>query len=214
MTEPVSIAETEAAARYHAARVLCMVNAIGRLSHDLRGVLSPALLAAERLLASPEASVRRGGEIVVRAVDRATDVIRSALETARDGVPPIRVRATLRDLVETETLIYEAGEVVIGEIDPAQLAEALATLCEDARSRGARTIRLGAEPGAGLMLTDDGEIPSGEPFQPHGGAGAAGYARATARELVRAQGGEVTLGLSASGGNTVRIMLPAIRLGG
>ncbi len=42
------------------------------LRHDLHGILSPALLTADRLLNSPDPSVRRAGEVVVRTVERAT----------------------------------------------------------------------------------------------------------------------------------------------
>ena len=41
------------------------------LRHDLRGILSPALLVADRLVSHDEAAVRRAGEVMVRTVDRA-----------------------------------------------------------------------------------------------------------------------------------------------
>ncbi len=42
------------------------------LRHDVRGILSPAMLVADKLLAHAEPGVRRAGEVVVRTVDRAT----------------------------------------------------------------------------------------------------------------------------------------------
>ena len=42
------------------------------LRHDLRGILSPALLTAERLLAYEDPVVRRAGEIMVTTVERAS----------------------------------------------------------------------------------------------------------------------------------------------
>jgi hypothetical protein len=41
------------------------------LRHDIRGILSPALLVADRLLTHQDAHVRRAGEVMVRTVDRA-----------------------------------------------------------------------------------------------------------------------------------------------
>ena len=45
---------------------------LDRLRHDVRGALSPALLGADRLLASDDPATRHAGEIIVRAVERAT----------------------------------------------------------------------------------------------------------------------------------------------
>lgn len=50
------------------------------LRHDIRGVLSPALMVADRLVSNPDPSVRRAGDAVVRSVERAT-----ALLTASRG---------------------------------------------------------------------------------------------------------------------------------
>jgi hypothetical protein len=43
------------------------------LRHDLRGILSPALLTAERLLGHDDPGIRRAGEMMVKTVERATD---------------------------------------------------------------------------------------------------------------------------------------------
>jgi hypothetical protein len=41
------------------------------LRHDLRGILSPALLVSDRLLSHETPYVRRAGEVMVRTVERA-----------------------------------------------------------------------------------------------------------------------------------------------
>ena len=46
---------------------------LSTLRHDLRGMLSPALLVSDRLLASEDAAVRRAGEVMIRTVDRVTE---------------------------------------------------------------------------------------------------------------------------------------------
>lgn len=43
------------------------------LRHDLRGMLSPALLTADRLTEHEDPKVSRTGQIVVRAINRATE---------------------------------------------------------------------------------------------------------------------------------------------
>jgi hypothetical protein len=45
------------------------------LRHDLRGVLSPALMMADRLLKNEDPAIRRAGEAVVRSVERATTLL-------------------------------------------------------------------------------------------------------------------------------------------
>jgi hypothetical protein len=42
------------------------------LRHDLRGILSPALLIAERLLNHEDPAIHRAGEIMVKTVERAS----------------------------------------------------------------------------------------------------------------------------------------------
>ncbi len=42
------------------------------LRHDLRGILSPALLTAERLLGYEDPVVRRAGDMMVKTVERAS----------------------------------------------------------------------------------------------------------------------------------------------
>ncbi len=46
---------------------------VATLRHDLRGILSPALLVADGLLNSAEPKVKRAGEVMVRTVERASE---------------------------------------------------------------------------------------------------------------------------------------------
>lgn len=47
--------------------------ATSSLRHDLRGILSPALMTADRLLGSPDPMTRRAAEAMVRAVERSSE---------------------------------------------------------------------------------------------------------------------------------------------
>jgi signal transduction histidine kinase len=57
--------------------------ALSRLSHDLRGALSPAMLMAERLEGHGDAGVRQAAEIISRALDRAATLCRDASAAAK-----------------------------------------------------------------------------------------------------------------------------------
>jgi hypothetical protein len=52
-------------------RLAALEAAISTLRHDLRGILAPALLVADRLLAHADPKVVRAGETVVKSVRRA-----------------------------------------------------------------------------------------------------------------------------------------------
>ena len=46
---------------------------VAALRHDVRGILSPALLVADGLLGHAEPKVKRAGEVMVRTVQRASE---------------------------------------------------------------------------------------------------------------------------------------------
>ena len=53
------------------------------LRHDLRGILSPSLMMADRLVDHPDPKVRRVGEVVVQMVERCSE----RLKQTRTGPP-------------------------------------------------------------------------------------------------------------------------------
>ncbi len=72
------------------------------LRHDLRGILSPALLVSDRLLSHETPYVRRAGEVMVRTVERANQRL---TETRLDQtvVEPTAVRPTVVEVPEEPT---------------------------------------------------------------------------------------------------------------
>jgi signal transduction histidine kinase len=56
-------------------RIRQLEESSAHLRHDLRGVLSPALMMADRLLKSDDPAIRRAGNAVVRSVERATTLL-------------------------------------------------------------------------------------------------------------------------------------------
>ncbi|MEJ1977434.1 MAG: hypothetical protein WDN49_16385 [Acetobacteraceae bacterium] len=59
------------------------IEAQRRLRHDLRGVLSPALLTADRLLNNTDPVVKRAGEMMVVAVERATALLAEDVDSTK-----------------------------------------------------------------------------------------------------------------------------------
>jgi len=48
------------------------------MRHDLRGVLSPALMVTDRLINNPEPTVQRAGQAVIRSIERAKSIIQAS----------------------------------------------------------------------------------------------------------------------------------------
>ena len=51
------------------------------LRHDLRGVLSPALMMSDRLLNHADPAVQKAGQVVVRSIDRATALLSASKDS-------------------------------------------------------------------------------------------------------------------------------------
>lgn len=66
------------------------LTANSQLRHDIRGALSPALLVSDRLTGHADPGVVKAGNIVVRAVERATDLLETNKreDAARLPAPP------------------------------------------------------------------------------------------------------------------------------
>lgn len=67
------------------ARIQQLEDSGAHLRHDLRGVLSPALMMADRLLRNEDPAIRRAGQAVVRSVERATALL---AENKGEAAPP------------------------------------------------------------------------------------------------------------------------------
>ncbi len=58
------------------ARVAELIRQASQLRHDLRGILSPAMLTADRLTTSQDPLVRRAAEAMISTVERAEERLR------------------------------------------------------------------------------------------------------------------------------------------
>ena len=221
------------AALWRNARLAALGTAMAKVSHDLRNILAPALLTAERLQANPDAAIRRSGATLVRAVDRATELVSRTLDFAREGPPPLSLSP-----VDLGRLVDEAAEAVpngenchldnqIGaateiSADHDQLLRVFSNLLRNAAEAGARHIRVAiAEPPSqgsiAIEIADDGPgLPEGvqaklfRPFAGAGKRGGTGLGLAIARDLMRAHGGDIVLASTGPKGTVFRLILPGV----
>ena len=67
--------------------------AVGRMSHDLRNLLSTAVLVSDRLEASPDPEVRSAASRLIATLDHAIDLCAQTLDYARSRPPAPAPRA-------------------------------------------------------------------------------------------------------------------------
>lgn len=217
------------AALWRNARLAALGTVVAKVSHDLRGILTPALLTAERLQLNSDAKVQRAGETLAQAVDRATDLVRSTLDYAREGPPPLNLEP-----VELAALVNEAAEsarpigrmlkcdnsvdrAVLVRADRIQLFRVLTNLIRNASEAGARVVCVSAahnSPTLVVEIADDGpglpEQVQAELFRPFAGStrrGGTGLGLAIARDLMVAHGGTIELVQTGASGTTFRLTL-------
>ncbi|HUN43046.1 MAG TPA: HAMP domain-containing sensor histidine kinase [Acetobacteraceae bacterium] len=216
------------------ARLAALGNAVARISHDLRGVLAPALLMAERLQNHSDETVQRAGDMLLRTVDRATDLVRRTLDFAREGPPPLKLEpVALAVLIDEASLTARRpgrGFAVQNHVPPDLLVHAdrnqffrvLANLLRNAADAGATCARVSAGAEHGMATIDVADNGPGLPdpvratlFHPftrstrHEGAG---LGLAIARDLTLAHGGEIALADTGPQGTVFRLTLRTMPL--
>jgi signal transduction histidine kinase len=235
--DEISVAGQELAAMQHELRAALWRNArlaalgtvVAKVSHDLRGILTPALLTAERLQLNADPRVQRAGEILVQAVDRAADLVRRTLDYAREGPPPLdltpialaplvsEAAETARPLGRPLRLNNAVDPAILVRADRNQLFRVLTNLMRNAAEAGARSVHISAQyysPAIAIEITDDGpglpEKVRAELFRPFAGStrrGGAGLGLAIARDLMVAHGGDIELVATGEAGTTFRLTL-------
>ena len=117
---------TDLEARWSAARLAHAATALSRLQHDLRNMLAPAMLAAERLQASDVPSVKRAGDVTFRSAERANAAITATMALLRAGLPrpnrnAVRLAAAVADAAAAT---LPAGVVLRNRIESDPFVEA------------------------------------------------------------------------------------------
>jgi signal transduction histidine kinase len=220
------------AALWRNSRLAALGTVVAKVSHDVRGILTPALLHADRLERHGDQSVRRAGEAVLQAVDRVIDLVQRTLDFARDGPPPptlsrVCVRAVLTEAADSARSAVAPFELdncvpqeLHVEVDRTQLFRVLVNLLRNAVEAGASRVRVWVrEQNTTLMIeiADDGPgLPERvranlfRPFATTSRRGGAGLGLAIARDLMLAHGGDLELVATGRDGTTFRLVLPMV----
>jgi signal transduction histidine kinase len=218
------------------ARLVALGQAVAKINHDLRNMLTSAQIASERLAASPDPQVARVLPRLERALGRAAALARNVLEYGRSEEPlpqrtPIALAAAVKAAAEDAGL--EAGGVRLVRAIPArfsvnadadQLHRILVNLMRNARQaieasgRHKGVIRVSATRGDGACLvrvSDDGPGITArmagrlfDPFVSGSGSDGTGLGLTISRELAANHGGDLRLVDTGPGGTTFELQLP------
>ncbi|MBW7057130.1 HAMP domain-containing histidine kinase [Paracoccus bogoriensis] len=219
-------------------RMAQLGQAVAKISHDLRNILTTAQIFADRLEDSADPKVRRAAPKLVNSITRAVNLCETTLAFGKAEEPsPTLSRFNLAKLVaevvEAESLAGEAAGAVefLTDVPPSltiradrdQLYRVLSNLARNARQAIEGTGRPGTvEIGAGendsewwIRVGDTGPgLPSKAReylFQPFtGGArkGGTGLGLSIAADLVRGHGGRLELIRSDEEGSQFCILIP------
>ena len=221
------------------ARLAALGEAVAKINHDLRNMLTSAQIASERLAASADPDVSRALPRLERALDRAVKLASHVLTYGKTQEPapearPVAVAEAVAMAAEEARLSEDGVRLVSGLsetdqilADPDQLHRILVNLMRNAREAieqqpgragGAITVTLDqAEGESRLRLADDGPgVPARVrdhlfvPFSGSGRADGAGLGLAIARELAQGHGGDLTLASTGSEGSVFELRLPSV----
>jgi signal transduction histidine kinase len=220
------------------ARLAALGEAVAKINHDLRNMLTSAQIVSERLAQSDDPKVTQALPRLERALDRAVTLASNVLEYGKseEAAPspiPVALQPALEAAAEDAGLTAEGvrldspidpRERVLA--DPDQLHRILVNLLRNAReaivgrggadAKGRIAASLGREDDVSLIrLADDGPgVPERAQlrlFQPFAGSsrpGGAGLGLAIARELAQAHGGDLVLAETGPGGAVFEVRLP------
>ncbi len=186
-----------------------------KINHDLRNLMTSALMVADRLQTSPDPKVSRSGRTLVTAIEQTTALIATTLNFAAEAAPLLSPqRFPLAALIEeiVEELRAEHAACVIENVAPGHLhlqadrkhlRRAIGHLLRLAAMAQARRVVVHAEEQAAtvdIVLTDDGrpfrDCAAAAVFRPFSGAfryGSTGLGFVIARDLIEAHGGRITI---------------------
>ncbi len=139
-------------AEWMMARLVHAAAALGRLQHDMRNMLAPSMLTAERLQLSDVPSIKRAGDVTIRGAERLNAAIGETLAVLRDGLRrPDRVAVAFKAALAEAALrwpgVSHTGvctEDFTVTVDPPTLDAALDGLFAAA---GSKPLRISAERG-------------------------------------------------------------------
>ncbi len=220
------------------ARLAALGEAVAKINHDLKNMLTSAQIASERLAALKDPKVSQALPRLERALDRAVKLASGVLAYGKtqEAAPeprPTPLAAAVEAAAE-EARLAERGMTLKCDIaateqvnaDPDQLHRILANLLRNAREAieheegrkkpGRIAVTLARiENGSLVRVSDNGPgVPERarerlfQPFATSARPDGAGLGLAIARELAQGHGGDLTLAVTGPGGSTFELRLP------
>ena len=220
------------------ARLAALGEAVAKINHDLRNMLTSAQIASERLAGSTDPAVSQALPRLERALDRAVKLASGVLTYGKteEAAPELKVVVLAEALGAAAeearlpatgvSLAFDIGPDDQVTADPDQLHRILVNLLRNAREaiehqttrtgRAKIAVAMRTEAGASVItVTDDGPGLDSRVrerlFQPFAGSGrpdGAGLGLAIARELAQAHGGDLKLATTGPEGTTFELRLP------
>ncbi len=220
------------------ARLAALGEAVAKINHDLRNMLTSAQIASERLAQSGDPKVAQALPRLERALDRAIRLASDVLAYGRsEEAPPSLASVHLADAVADAA--EDAGLTPVGvrlaskigvrarvQADPEQLHRILVNLLRNAREAIANGGKAAGEgwidvslekqaQGSLIRIRDNGpgvpERMRERLFQPFSGTtrqGGAGLGLAISRELAQGHGGDLVLAETGPDGSLFELTLP------
>lgn len=195
--------------------------AVAKINHDIRNVLSSATLVADALLASEDPRVRRAAPHVVRSLEQSVALCQSMMDYLAETpvAEPSRFAmgelvAEIADSAKLEITYDGPAEV---RLDRTMMSRILLNLARNAVHAGAKGVsidiwragRLGvidiADDGPGIPRDQWEDLFLAFRSKQRGGTG---LGLAIARDLAVAQGGALKLTRSTADGSEFRLQLP------
>lgn len=218
-------------------RLAQLGQAVSKISHDLRNILTSAQLFTDRIEMSEDPAVSRMAPKLVSSITRAVHLCESTLAFGKAEEPSptltmVRLDTLVQEVADNEQLaIGEADVIITTDIpkdlqvraDPEQLFRVLANLTRNARQAIVATgkqgqITLKGTDAINAWTIEVSDTGPGLPAKARdnlftafrGGArkGGAGLGLAIASELVRGHGGTLELVETGATGTVFRIILP------
>jgi signal transduction histidine kinase len=220
------------------ARLAALGEAVAKINHDLKNMLTSAQIASERLAALKDPAVSQALPRLERALDRAVKLASGVLTYGKTQEAPPETRPVLLgpavEAAAEEARLSEDGVRLVCEADrrdqvladPDQLHRILVNILRNAREAiehqearagpGAVTVSVAYPDGLTVIrLADNGpgvpERARERLFQPFAGSGrpdGAGLGLAIARELAQGHGGDLILADSGPQGAVFEVRLP------
>lgn len=195
--------------------------AVAKINHDIRNVLSSATLVADTILASDDPRVRRAAPHIVRSLEQSVALVQSMMDYLAETPAAEPARFDMGELVAE---IADSTKLEIGYDGPAEvrldrtmMSRILLNLARNAVHAGARRLSIDIWRAGKLGVIDIADDGPGIPrdqwedlflafrSKQRGGTG---LGLAIARDLAVAQGGALKLTRSTGDGSEFRLQLP------